>query len=153
MKAKYLCVLIVLFFHVSFLKAEEKGKVIFVTVCGNGNNGNYYVQESHDYDGNVHTLKCTNGDNQPCKWQKNPQVVTNNNYLIPIDLVFKDNLGNVMPVDVISLNNALSNQISNGQMSGTILFANLLIGFSVTSDANSTNCKDVSIIISLCCEN
>jgi hypothetical protein len=149
MKNKYLLVLTILFMQVSLLKAD---KIITVTVCGPSTYG-YNVQERHNYENNTHHLNCTQGGNEPCKWSRNPQVLINNNNLIPFDLIFRDDFGNIMPIDNVALNNALNNQITNGMMSGTLIFDNLFIQYSILPEGGLSDCTNITISISTCCEN
>lgn len=149
MRIKYIFVFVFFLLHLGLLKAD---KIITVDLCGNNTYG-YYVTESHDYEREIHALRCVQGDNKQCKWITNPGIVVNNNNLIPLDLVFKDNLGNIMQVDNFALNNALNNQISNGLMSGSIYFANLLIQFSITPESINSNCTSIVISITSCCGN
>lgn len=149
MNIKYIFGFIFLFLQLGLVKAE---KIITVEVCGSNTYG-YYVTESHDYDREIHALRCIQGENEQCKWTTNPQVVVNNNNLIPLDLVFKDNLDNIIQVDNVALNNALNNQISNGLMSGSIYFSNLLIQFSITPVNPLSSCTNIVISITPCCGN
>ena len=108
-------------------------KVVTVIVCGNRTG--YYVEEQHQYgeDWSIHTLSCSAGEDDPCRWANNPNTIVNFHNSIPTGVTFYDDNGNVAEVNVDAVNNAINSSIDNGYNSATIVVNNITLNYSISA--------------------
>lgn len=132
------------FAGISEIHAE---KIIKVVVCGNLTG--YYVEEQHNYSGEwpIHTLSCSPGENNPCKWAHDPNSIVNFHNCVPSGLTFQDDAGNVVPVYHDALNNAINSSIDNGYNSATIKVNNIMLTYSISQVANKPGYNQIIITL------
>ncbi|MCB9246697.1 MAG: hypothetical protein H6606_09740 [Flavobacteriales bacterium] len=127
------------------IKGLYAEKVITVIVCGSGTG--YYVQEQHTYGegSSIHTLSCTEGENNPCKWANNPNATINFHNPIPQGITFYDEGGFVVEVNVSALNNAINGSLDGGNTSGTILVNNVSMNYSISPVSGQQSCNQIVV--------
>lgn len=134
MKSTYIIGVLIAFLLIPFDAFSEK--VVQVIVCGGVRSG-YYVVEAHDYDNDVHSLKCTSGENMPCVWKDNPNTTAFNggNFFdpFPLSTQFENEFGQIVYVDILALNNAINSSILNGNTSQTIVVNNVTLHYDISN--------------------
>ena len=115
---------------ISKIQAEK-----IITIRIEGKLPGYFVSEQHL--GELHTLSCVKGQNDPCKWTNDPNTITNNggndfNNPVPANSVFYDENGLVV-VDVVAVNNAINVSLNSGNTSATIIVNNVTLTYTLAA--------------------